>query len=123
MRILIADDERELANGLAQFLERSGHEICTVTTGGLDVLPAYDRFRPDIVLLDVMMPRFNGITISHALFSRNPTMKLVLCSGALPPDHPFVLGAGATRFLQKPFSFSEAQLVLESLAPAPEIAA
>jgi DNA-binding response OmpR family regulator len=117
MRILIADDERELAAGLAQFLLKAGHEVCTVTTGGLDVLPAYDRFHPDIVLMDVMMPRFNGITISHALVSRNPAVKLVLCSGALSSDHPFVAGAGASRFLQKPFTFSEARLVLESLAP------
>jgi DNA-binding response OmpR family regulator len=123
MRILIADDERELAAGLAQFLHNAGHEICTVTTGGLDVLPAYDRFRPDVVLMDIMMPRFNGITISHALLSRNPAIKLVLCSGALASDHPFIASSGACRFLQKPFTFSEARLVLESLVPDAETAA
>jgi DNA-binding response OmpR family regulator len=118
MRILIADDERELVSGLSQFLQKAGHEVCSVTTGGLDVLPAYDRFRPEIVLMDVMMPRFNGITISHALFSRNPAIKLVLCSGALAADHPFVAASGACQFLQKPFTFSEATRVLESFAPA-----
>jgi len=122
MRILIADDEKELAAGLAQFLHNAGHEVCTVTTGGLDVLPAYDRFHPDVVLMDVMMPRFNGITISHALVSRNPGVKLVLCSGALSSDHPFVAGSGASRFLQKPFTFSEARLVLESLVQSSELA-
>jgi DNA-binding response OmpR family regulator len=123
MRILIADDERELAAGLGQFLNNAGHEVCIVTTGGLDVLPAYDRFHPDVVLMDVMMPRFNGITISHALVSRNPAVKLVLCSGVLGSDHPFVATSGASRFLQKPFTFSEARLVLESVTPTVEAVA
>jgi CheY-like chemotaxis protein len=123
MRILIADDERPLADGLGQYLRNVGHEVCTVITGGLDVLPAYDRFRPDVVLMDVMMPRFNGITIAHALVSRNPAIKLVLCSGALSEDHPFVVGSGASYFLRKPFAFSQARQILESLVPAAQAVA
>jgi len=118
MRILLADDERELATALSQFLINAGHDVCTVTTGGLDVLPAYDRFHPDVVLMDVMMPRFNGITISHALVSRNPAIKLVLCSGSLSADHPFIATSGACRFLPKPFTFPEARMLLESILPA-----
>ena len=117
MRILLADDERELVAGLSQYLRNFGHEVCTVTTGGLDVLPAYDHFHPDIVLMDVMMPRFNGITISHALISRNPAIKLVLTSGSLAGDHPFIATSGACHFLQKPFAFAEARALLEVLVP------
>lgn len=123
MRILLADDERELVAVLSKYLQNAGHEVCTVTTGGLDVLPAYDRFQPDVVLMDVMMPRFNGITISHALVSRNPAIKFVLYSGSLSADHPFVANSGASYFLAKPFSFSEAKEILESLAPAAEAVA
>ena len=99
--------------------------MCTVTTGGLDVLPAYDRFRPDVVLMDILMPRFNGITISHALLSRNPAIKLVLCSGSLPADHPFVGSSGASCFIAKPFNFAEVKEILESLGPVtpPAVAA
>jgi len=97
MRILLADDERSLA-------------------AGLYVLPAYDRFHPDVVLMDILMPRFNGITISHALMSRNPGIKLVLCSGSLSSDHPFVASSGACGFLPKPFAFSQAKDLLEKLA-------
>jgi len=118
MRILLADDERELAVALSQYLRDAGHDVCTVTTGGLDVLPAYDRFHPDVVLMDVMMPRFNGITISHALVSRNPAIKLVLCSGSLSADHPFVATSGACHFLAKPFAFADARRLLESILPA-----
>ena len=118
MRILLADDECELVSSLSEYLRNAGHEVCPVTTGGLDVLPAYDRFHPDIVLMDVMMPRFNGFTISHALLSRDPRLKLVLCSGLLSAEHPFVATSGASRFLPKPFTFSQAKEMLESLVPA-----
>jgi DNA-binding response OmpR family regulator len=123
MRILIADDERAWVSGLAQFLQKAGHEVCSVTTSGLDVLPAYDRFRPDIVLMDVMMPRFDGIAIAGALVGRDPAVKLVLCSGALSADHPFIASSSACHFLQKPFTFSEAMRILESLAPEAPVAA
>ena len=123
MRILLVDDEKDLINALAQFLCKAGHEVCVVTTGGLDVLPAYDRFHPDVILMDVMMPRFNGITISHALASRGSQAKLVLCSGALTADHPFVAGSGACRFLAKPFTFPQAKALLESLTAEPQVAA
>lgn len=115
MRILLADDEAELAESLSQYLRNAGHEVCAVTTGGLDVLPAYDRFAPDVVLLDVMMPRFDGITISRALLGRNPSIKLVLCSGSLSAEHPFLANAGTGHFLAKPFPFCRARRLLESL--------
>jgi CheY-like chemotaxis protein len=115
MRILLADDQRDLVAGLSQYLRNSGHEVCAVTTGGLDVLSAYDRFHPDVILMDVMMPRFNGITIAHALVSRDPAVKLILCSGALSADHPFIAASGACGFLAKPFTCSKAKEVLESL--------
>jgi DNA-binding response OmpR family regulator len=123
MRILIADDERELVDGLSEFLRKAGHEVCAITTAGLDVLPACDRFQPDIVLIDVMMPRFDGISISKALLGRNPAIKLVLCSGALSPTHPFVAGSGACHFLAKPFTFSEVARVLEGVAASAPVAA
>jgi len=122
MRILLADDECELAAGLAKYLRNAGHEVCAITTGGLDVLPAYDQFHPDVVLMDILMPRFDGVTISRALLSRDPALKLVLCSGSLAADHPFVATAGASRFLAKPFTFSQAREILESLVPAAKAA-
>ena len=123
MRILLADDERELATSLSKYLRKAGHEVCTITTGGMEVFPAFDSFHPDVVLLDVMMPRFNGIAIAQALVARNPKIKLVLMSGALKPDHPFITSAGIKHFLQKPFPFSSALKLLESLVPVAKAAA
>lgn len=126
MKVLIADDERELALAFATFLESIGHETCCVVTGGLDVLAAYDRFAPDVVIMDILMPRFNGITISHALVSKNPRVKIVLISGKLDGDHPFIASSGAMRFLAKPVQFADLKKVLDefggSASAAPAIA-
>lgn len=118
MKILIADDERELAVAYAAFLENIGHETCTVVTGGLDVLAAYDRFHPEVVILDILMPRFNGITVSHALISKNPRVKIILISGKLERDHPFIASSGAARFLAKPVQFSDLKAALDEFTGA-----
>src|SRR5438067_6009624 len=115
MRVLIADDETEIASALAEFVESCGHEVLTVTSGGLDVLTACDRFNPNVILMDIMMPHFNGITVCHALAGRRSKPKIVLFSGKLDSAHPFVAGSGASKFLQKPVQFEQIKNVLDEL--------
>lgn len=117
MRVLIADDDREVANVFSRFVESCGHQVSTVTSGGLDVLAAYDRFKPDVVMMDVMMPRFNGITVSHAILSRDPRAQLVLLSGKMSADHPFIATSGAMRFLPKPVPLSTIKALLDEIQP------
>ena len=117
MRVLIADDDRDVADMLALFVRDAGHDVTTVTTGGLDVIHAYDRCKPDLVIMDVMMPRFNGITVSHALLSKNPPARLVLMSGKLMADHPFIEASGVARFLPKPLHLADVRALLAEFAP------
>jgi len=119
MRILIGDDDRTVATALTTFVENCGYDVvATVTTGGLEVLHAYDRYRPDIVLLDVMMPRFNGFTICRAILSKEPEAKVILMSGRISPDHPFVKDSGAYAFMPKPLRFTKVRLLLDAMVPA-----
>jgi CheY-like chemotaxis protein len=113
MRILIADDEEEIASLVGQLVRKCGHEVvATVTTGGLDVVHIYDHYKPDVVIMDIMMPKFNGLTICHALVSKQPAAKVILFSGKLSADHPFVAKSGAVAFLQKPVRLSEIRQAL-----------
>ena len=106
MRVLIADDEKVLAEALTEFVCSRGHEVvATVITGGLDVIHAYNRLRPDLILMDVMMPKFNGVTACRAILSRNPEAKIVLVSGKLDAVHPIMADTGAIAFLSKPMDF------------------
>lgn len=121
MRILVADDDRDIAEMLSHYLRGEGHEVITVTAGGLAVMHFYNSFHPDVVLMDVMMPKFNGITISHAILSKNPQAKLILMSGKLNADHPFVASAGARHFFAKPLHLNELKAALERLAAPVEV--
>ena len=117
MKVLIADDDRQTADCMAEFVRISGHEpVATVTTGGLDVLHACDRTMPDLVLMDVMMPRFNGLTVCHALTSRPVCPKIVFLSGKVEPDHPFITNAHADAFLAKPITLEAFRKVMDRIA-------
>ena len=117
MRILIADDDRDLADALAEFVRECNHEVVDkVTGGGLAVIQSFARHNPDVVLLDIMMPRFNGITVCHALLSRKPETKIIFVSGKVESDHPFVAGCGATAYLQKPILLDNLRVLLNTLA-------
>lgn len=120
MRILIADDDREMADVLAAYVGECGHEVVGVVTGGgLAVIQAFARTEPDAVLLDIMMPRFNGLTVCHALLSRKPDSKVIFVSGSVDEHHPFVSNCGASAYLQKPVSLHELREALEAVDARP----
>lgn len=117
MRLLIADDDRELASAIASYLRHCNQEVVsTVTTGGLDVLRNVERFAPDVILMDIMMPRLNGLTICHHILSCRPNAQIILLSGILDAKHPFVTQSGAAAFLPKPVRLVELQRVLQEVS-------
>src|SRR5436309_678149 len=122
MRVLIADDDREMAELLAEYVRECGHKVVTTETrGGLSVIQSFARYEPDAVLLDIMMPRFNGLTVCHALLSRNPDAKVIFVSGHVDRQNPFISGCGAAGYLQKPVSLSEIREVLGSVEIEPSL--
>jgi CheY-like chemotaxis protein len=118
LRVLIADDDRDLADALAGYVRECGHDpVATITAGGLEVIRRYGQFEPDVVLLDIMMPRFNGLTVCHALLSRDPDAKIVFVSGKVDRDHPFITGTGALACLSKPIVRKQLADVLGGIEP------
>ena len=117
MRVLVADDNHEFAKALAGLVRACDHEVvATVTGGGISVIQSYAQHSPDVVLLDIMQPRLNGITVCRALLSRDPAAKVVLISGSMECDHPGMAHCGASGYLQKPLLFEELREVLEHSA-------
>jgi two-component system chemotaxis response regulator CheY len=116
MRVLIADDDRDLANALAEFVLECNHEVVDkVTGGGVAVIQSFARHLPDVVLLDIMMPRCNGLTVCHAIKSRSPETKVIFMSGKVEADHPFVANCNANAYIQKPILLNDLRKVLDGL--------
>ena len=113
MRVLVADDDRDLAAALTDCVLACGHEVVdTVSGGGLAVIQSFARHQPDAVLLDILMPRCNGLTVCHALLSRKPDTRVILISGRMEREHPFISDSGAAAYLHKPVGLVELRAAL-----------
>jgi DNA-binding response OmpR family regulator len=116
MRILIADDDRDLADALSELVRECGHEVVDkVTGGGLAVIQSFARHLPEVVILDILMPKFNGLTVSHALKSRKPDAKIVFVSGKVEEDHPMLINCNPAAYLHKPIRLEQLRSVLAGL--------
>jgi CheY-like chemotaxis protein len=86
MRVLVADDSRDAADTLAFLLQRRGHEV-QVAYDGLSALAAARRFRPQVALLDVQMPRMHGGDVArHLRRQAGPGGVLVVAVSATDPE-------------------------------------
>jgi len=80
LRVLVIDDEKNVADTLVMILERSGWQALAAYDGATAVEKA-DTFCPSIVISDVIMPRMNGIEACTAIKAKHPQCHIVLFSG------------------------------------------
>jgi DNA-binding response OmpR family regulator len=101
--LLIADDEADLLAELQPLLERSGYTVITASDGQL-ALEKIPRDKPDLVILDVMMPRLNGREVLRRLRQQNDwTPVILLTQVGTPAERAMSLQEGADDYLNKPF--------------------
>jgi len=123
MRVLIVDDDTAFTDFLTMMLHSIGHEVAgVVTSGGGDVMEAYYKCGPDVVLMDFMMPQFNGVTAAQQLILRQPGARVVIMSGIHDTTklQKVAASAGALRVLNKPFTANELETLLSCLPYAPQ---
>jgi two-component system phosphate regulon response regulator PhoB len=104
--ILLAEDDPDILHMVAYKLRRAGFEVVE-TTDGHAALDACRREPPDLVLLDVRMPRMDGIAVCRELRAGPRTGDLpivMLTARARDQDRELALAAGATDYVVKPFS-------------------
>ncbi len=124
-QVLVVEDERDIAALVAYHLTREGYRVRTVGTGS-DALEAMRNERPDLVLLDLMLPEVSGYEILEEM-RRQPTMEdvpvVVLTARREESDRVRGLELGADDYLTKPFSPQELVLrigaVLRRVRAAP----
>jgi DNA-binding NtrC family response regulator len=80
IRILVVDDEPTLADTLAIIFQRAGY-IATAVYGGQEALTSIEAYRPSLVVTDVIMPGFDGITLAKKIQTCCPDCKVLLFSG------------------------------------------
>jgi len=105
-KILVIEDENEMARGLKDILEFDGYEVMTAATGR-EGIQAANRKEPDCIILDLMLPDISGYEVCEQIRQKRKVPILMLT--AKSQDHDKIRGfkVGADDYLTKPFSVGE----------------
>ena len=122
MKIVIADDNRDSADSMAMLLEAGGHEV-HVAYDGAEAVATAGQTRPDVVLLDIGMPKMNGFECARAIRSQPwaaGALLIALTGWGQEEDKRRALEAGFDRHLTKPVDPAtlEAALQVPPASPA-----
>lgn len=121
-RVLIIDDNDELRDTLVLLLEDEGYDVAAASSG-TSGLHAFEQFRPDVVLTDVIMPEGDGIEAIRLIRAADPNARIIAMSGGslVGTDRLRVAKAlGAMEVLRKPFEVEElVQAVADCLHAGP----
>jgi DNA-binding response OmpR family regulator len=113
-RVLVVDDDRDVARLVGTVLEEAGHEVKTITDAR-QAMEAFNEFHPDLVTLDVLMPAVDGISLCLQLRRNSDVPVLFLSAKDDPPDRVVGLRIGADDYLGKPFDNDELAARVEAL--------
>lgn len=106
-RVLVVEDDPSIAMGLRINLESEGYEV-HVADDGLLGLELARSLEPDLIVLDVMLPKLNGLEVLHDLRAEGRTMPIIILSAkAGEMDKVAGLELGAEDYVAKPFSLAE----------------
>ena len=106
MKILVADDDPQILRALRITLTAKGYDVVTALDGAQAVAAAVDQ-QPDLVLLDLGMPRLDGVEVIHAIRGWSQAPILVVSGRAGSADKVEALDAGADDYVTKPFAVDE----------------
>lgn len=105
-RILLVDDEQSIQTLLSYPLRRDGYEVVQATDG-VEALERFEERQFDLVVLDVMLPRLDGLEVCRRLRSRSPVPIIMLTAKSEEIDKVVGLELGADDYITKPFSMRE----------------
>ncbi|MFN4218439.1 MAG: response regulator transcription factor [Candidatus Bipolaricaulia bacterium] len=108
MRILIADDDRDSREILKTYFEAKGHQI-VLAADGMEALHRFTDEKPDLVLLDIMMPKLDGWEVLHYIRTAGRTPVLMITAKDATEDIVTALSSGADDYIIKPFKLREVE--------------
>ncbi|MBI9075073.1 MAG: response regulator transcription factor [Desulfatibacillum sp.] len=114
-RILVVEDEKHIADGLKLNLELGGYEV-DIARDGVEALEMYRAWRPDLIVLDIMLPQIDGLSVLRNIrLSDQQIPILILSAKGSPEDKIAGFSYGTDDYLAKPFNLQEFLLRVERL--------
>jgi len=106
VKVLLAEDEEGFVDALVVGLGREGFDV-TVARDGTEALRLYGELHPDIVLLDIMLPKLSGIDVCRAIRAQSPVPIIMVTAKSTEIDTVVGLEVGADDYVTKPYRLRE----------------
>jgi DNA-binding NarL/FixJ family response regulator len=117
VRILLADDNRLFVEGLTDLLAAYGHEVVATAANGLEAIDRARVHRPDVILMDLRMPRCDGLEATRAIAASQPGIRIVMLTTSDADEHLYdAIASGAFGYLVKSMRGEDLVKALEQVA-------
>lgn len=113
--LLVIEDDDNISTALAEYFSRTGYHVQT-SADGVAGIEAAAKHRPDIVVLDLMLPKMDGLAVCKELRQKNPLMPIIMLTAKDDVvDKVLGLEMGADDYITKPFSLREVEARIKSV--------
>jgi len=112
--ILITDDSDAIRLVLRDIVEIGKHFVIGEAYDGVDTIEKYSKLKPDLLLLDLAMPKKDGLTVIQEIIEMDPKAKIILITAA--DDIKIIdkcLASGAKSYIAKPFEFEQVLKIID----------
>jgi len=112
--ILIADDSDAVRLVLRDIVEIGKHTVAGEAVDGADTVEKYSQLKPDMLLLDLAMPKKDGLSVIQEIIAMDPKAKIILITAA--GDMKVIdkcLASGAKSYIAKPFEFNQILKIID----------
>lgn len=115
--VMIIDDSDAIRMVLKDILIIGKHKMIQELSSGIDALGEYSKLKPDIVLLDMAMPKKDGLTVLKEIIGFNPKAKVIMISASDNQETvKECMRAGALAYILKPFNFQDVIDIINKVA-------
>lgn len=115
MMIMLADDDEGMRTLVEHIIREAGYDYC-FATDGIEAVEVFDKVKPDLLILDIMMPGLNGFDVCKQLRAKKATVPIIILTAKGDiVDKSVGFKAGADDYLVKPFAPEELLLRIEAL--------
>jgi CheY-like chemotaxis protein len=110
LRVMVVDDQEAVCDVVADTIRYAGHEIVGTARDGVEAVSRAEQLRPDLVVMDVLMPRMNGVDAMRSILGAGTARRVLLMSGefrSIGMTLEDLYRNGAAAFLEKPFDVNK----------------
>ena len=102
---VVVDDDRDILDAFCDYLQRSGLEILATGTNGFDAVCLFEQFKPDVIFIDLEMPKFDGFYAVKNIRNSYPAAKIIVVTADKDTDASYLLDKlHVTQIMYKPFN-------------------